>query len=97
MRKLLLGGITAAILLLGGHASAENTEEYVGTVNHVFDDQTLRIAYRYGGQIQVRIVGLDGTAETVLLDDLLGRTVRIVDARWRDGFLEGRLNLESVN
>lgn len=96
-KHILTGGIVAATLLAGGPARAMEGGEYVGTVNHVFDEDTLRIAHRYGGQIQVRVMGLEGAREPVTLDDLMGRTVRVTDARWREGFLEGRVEVEGIN
>jgi hypothetical protein len=27
----------------------------------------------------------------------MGRTVRVTDARWREGFLEGRVEVEGIN
>ena len=78
-------------------ALAADVHQYVGRVNHVLDDGSLRMDYR-GGQIRVRPEGLDPVAwqgyRQALKERVLGRQVRVEGARWRDGYLLGRVYLD---
>lgn len=89
IRSLLL-----ALPLLGLAATAHGSQAglpavYEGKVNHVGGDTVLRMTYR-GGQIRVKPRNLDTAA---VLDDLMGRHVRVVEPHWRDGYLEGHLEV----
>lgn len=81
--------IAMSLLALPGPAMATGAHEpavYEGRVNHVAPGPILRIAYK-GGQIHVKVRHLPA-------QDLKGRQVRILDGVWRDGYLEGRLELD---
>ncbi|MDZ7750473.1 MAG: hypothetical protein U5S82_02170 [Gammaproteobacteria bacterium] len=85
--------IALPLLTLLGPALANGAGEpaiYEGRVNHVAPGAVLRIAYK-GGQIRVKPHNLSG--DDIETEELKGRHVRVLDGTWRDGYLEGRLEL----
>jgi len=85
--------ITLPLLVLPGTALANGSHQsgvYEGRVNHVTPGAILRIAYK-GGQIHVKARNLPN--DDLAAEDLRGRQVRVLDAIWREGYLEGRLEL----
>jgi endonuclease YncB( thermonuclease family) len=98
-RRWLIGALVLWAPLHVAVASAGG--EYLGTVNHVLDAETLRIAYK-GGQIRVRLAdaaraGDDAAAREALSQHLLGRQVRVEEVRWQDGYLIGRVFVDGKN
>ncbi len=74
--------------------------EYVGKVNLVLPDGTLRMHYR-GGQIRVRPQGMElaqwSDSEQTLRERLVGRQVRVEGIRWQEGYLLGRVYLQGTD
>ena len=98
-RRWLIGALVLWVPLYAAVASAGG--EYLGTVNHVLDAETLRIAYK-GGQIRVKLAdaaraGDDAAAREALSQHLLGRQVRVEEIRWQDGHLIGRVFVDGKN
>ncbi len=87
----------ALLLLVAAGSQAAQFPEYVGKVNHVYDGQTVRIFYR-GGQIRVRLPALEIPdplqAKQALTDLVAGKTVRVTEIRWDNGYLIGHLSVD---
>lgn len=84
--------IALPLLALPGLVMANGTHQpgvYEGRVNHVAAGAIVRIAYK-GGQIHVKAHNL---SDHLTAEDLKGRQVRVLDGIWREGYLEGRLEL----
>ncbi len=97
MRGLVRTWFLGALLLLAAAGSqAAQVPEYVGKVDHVFDGQTVRIYYR-GGQIRVRLPALETPeplqAKRALTDLVAGKTVRVTEIRWDNGYLIGHVSV----
>ncbi len=77
--------------------AAAGAGEYVGKVNHVMSDSTLRMNYK-GGQIRVRLQSVEAVEwpdlKQALEERLVGREVRVEGIRWQEGYLLGRVYLE---
>ena len=77
--------------------AAAGAGEYVGKVNHVMPDSTLRVEYK-GGQIRVRLQGVEAVERLefsqTLRTRLVGRQVRVEGVRWQEGYLLGRVYLD---
>ena len=98
MRRLGAPVILALLLFLPVPAqAAAGAGEYIGKVNHVMPDGTLRMDYQ-GGQIRVRPQGMDSAewpnAEQMLRERLVGRQIRVEGIRWQAGHLIGRVYLD---
>ena len=90
--------ITAALLLsVTGGLQAAPPQEYVGKVDHVYDGQTVRIFYR-GGQIRVRLTAIETPqpreAKQALTRLVAGKTVRVKEIRWHNGYLLGHVSVD---
>ncbi len=88
----------ALLLLVTGGSQAAQLPEYVGKVDHVYDGQTVRIHYR-GGQIRVRLPALETPeplqAKRALTDLVAGKTVRVTEIRWDNGYLIGHVSVDN--
>ena len=92
--KWLLG---ALLLMLAAFCQATQQPEYIGKVDHVYDGQTVRIFYR-GGQIRVRLPAIETPeplqAKQALTEMVAGKTVRVRQIRWDNGYLIGHLSVD---
>ena len=91
--------ILGAILLhVAASLQAAQPQEYVGKVDHVYDGQTVRIFYR-GGQIRVRLPTVENPdsqqAKRTLARLVVGKTVRVREIRWDEGYLVGNLLVDN--
>ncbi len=91
--------ILGAILLhVATGLPATQPQEYVGKVDHVYDGQTVRIFYR-GGQIRVRLPAVENPnsqqARQALARLVAGKTVRVREIRWDQGYLIGHLLVDN--
>ena len=98
MSRFVVSLIVLLFLSVPGLAQpAAGAQEYVGTVNHVLDDSTLRMDYK-GGQIRVRLEGVAPVErpgfKQALEARVVGRQVRVEGIRWRDGYLLGRVYVD---
>ncbi len=86
----------AVLLLAAAGSQATQRPEYVGKVDHVYDGQTVRIFYR-GGQIRVRLPAIEipnpPQARQALIELVAGKTVRVREIRWDNGYLIGHLSV----
>ncbi len=87
----------ALLLQFAVGLQAAHGQEYVGKVDHIYDGQTVRIFYR-GGQIRVRLAALETPdsqeAKQALAGLVAGKTVRVREVRWEEGFLVGYLMVD---
>lgn len=97
-RNVLATAFVAALVLAPAAVAATDTGEvYEGKVNHVIDAETLRISHNRGGQIRVRPADPATHSAEELTARYLGRTVRVHNPRWEDGYLVGDVDLVQVN
>ncbi len=93
--------ILGVILLhVAASLQAAQPQEYMGKVDHVYDGQTVRIFYR-GGQIRVRLPAVENpdsqqTRQT-LARLVAGKTVRVKEIRWDQGYLVGHLLVDNTD
>ena len=87
----------ALLLLVAAGSQATQRPEYTGKVDHVYDGQTVRIFYR-GGQIRVRLPAMETPeplrAKRALAKLVAGKTVRVTEIRWDNGYLIGHLSVD---
>ena len=97
MKGIVSKGLLGALLLVAAVSQATQRPEYTGKVNHVYDGQTVRIFYR-GGQIRVRLPALETLeplqAKLALTEMVAGKTVRVREIRWGNGYLIGHLSVD---
>ncbi len=88
----------ALLLLVAAGSQATHVPEYVGKVDHVYDGRTVRIHYR-GGQIRVRMPAIETPeplqAKQALTELVAGKTVRVTEIRWDNGYLIGHVSVDS--
>ncbi|MDJ0863830.1 MAG: thermonuclease family protein [Gammaproteobacteria bacterium] len=99
MRKLSkLLFLTLATYLPAQAAPASTGDAYAGRVNHVYDASTIRVAYAGGGHIRVKLAAIDAPyaarAKQALAQQTLGKTVRVEELRWQEGYLLGRVSVD---
>ncbi len=99
MRKLSkLLFLTLATYLPAQAAPASTGDAYAGRVNHVYDASTIRVAYAGGGHIRVKLAAIDAPyaarAKQALAQQTLGKTVRVEELRWQQGYLVGRVSVD---
>ena len=94
--KILLASL--ALYLPLHMASAFAGPEYTGRVDYVYDASTIRVAYKKGGQIRVKLAGIDAPyakqAKAALAERVLGKEVHVTGLRWKDGYLIGQVQIE---
>ncbi len=97
MRRVSRWILGALLLVLAPGLQATQPREYVGKVDHVYDGRTVRIFYR-GGQIRVRLPGIESPnpqqAKQALTKMVAGKTARVREVRWDDGYLIGYLSVD---
>ncbi len=97
-RNTLAAAFVAALVAAPGAAAATDARDvYEGKVNHVIDAETLRISHTRGGQIRVRPAEPAARSAEELTRRYLGRTVRILNPRWQNGYLVGDVDLVQMN